>query len=77
MNYFTTEQLNAQVAQLLPDEPPEGKHLAVIGGVTNDGVQAAAVWKFSSSKAQWRLIADYKHTWSGNNTVGTQIVGFI
>lgn len=77
MRYFNTDQLEKQVALLLPEELPEGKHLAVVGGITVDGVQAAAVWKYSYSKTEWRLIADYKHTWAGDNTIGAKIIGYI
>jgi hypothetical protein len=73
---FSQDQLNQQVQNVLPDGPPAGKSGAIVGDVTSDGLQAAVVWKFDTGPMQWNAVADFQHTWSGDNSVGAKIVSY-
>ncbi len=72
---FSPEALAKIVNDTIPAEQPGDTHnFVLVGGVDQTGAQIVA--RFEKARGKWTLDADavWHHNWTGDNTVGAQVL---
>jgi hypothetical protein len=71
LTIFSKEQLDKLVSETLPPASA-GHKVAVVGTVDQHGAQIVA--GFTSDNNRWRFNGAFRHDWTGDNTVGAQVM---
>jgi hypothetical protein len=70
---FSQDQLNAIVKETIPSNLPDGHAHAIVGTVDQDGAQVVAGFTLGANQ-EWQVDGVFRHTWSGDNAVGAQVI---
>lgn len=74
MTYFTPDQLATIVKETIPESVTGNQRNAIVASFDPQGVKIVASFSRPWYSATWKLQAVAEHDWTGNNSVGANVL---